>query len=349
MTHTLTIDEHVSLQAYNTLAIPAKSRWFCSIKNKEELLQAVFFTQQQACPLLILGGGSNIVLADHFTGLTIKMDTLGLYVERETDTHVHLSAAAGESWHNTVMHCVNNDWYGVENLALIPGSVGAAPIQNIGAYGVELEQCFDYLEALELSTGKICRFTAKDCEFAYRDSIFKQRLKNQYIITRVVLVLSKKPSWNLDYPALKDKLSGFSYDYLTAKQVSDAVIDIRRSKLPDPKDVPNAGSFFKNPIVTVEQFEKIKSHYPNVVAYPYGDRTRYFKLAAGWLLDNAGWKGKLVDGFAMHKDQALVLTNPNQLNGQLLLEFVDEVRNDIYKKYGVLLEIEPIILDKASI
>lgn len=346
----LRIQDHVCLQAYNTLAIPVKTRWFTELIHESQIDQVLDFIRDKQCPLLVLGGGSNIVLANNFAGLTLHLKTQGMAVEKETEEHVYLSVAAGENWHNTVMYCVEQGWYGLENLALIPGSVGAAPIQNIGAYGVELTQCFSYLEAVELSTGKTLIFNQAGCEFAYRDSVFKQRCKDQFIITRVVLVLSKKPQWALNYPALHERLGAMDKTLLTSRCVAETVIDIRQSKLPDPLEIPNAGSFFKNPVVAPQTYNTLKQQYPHLVAYAQYDPNQVlkgYKLAAGWLLDNAGWKGRMHGGVSMHKDQALVLTNPNRVSGDDLLHFVTQVQADIRSKYGVALEIEPRIYSQA--
>jgi UDP-N-acetylmuramate dehydrogenase len=342
MTH-LSIQENVSLQTYNTLAVPVQTRWFADIHSDQEIRQALVFIKERQCPLLVLGGGSNVVLANDFAGLTIVIQTQGITLEKETEDHVWLSVAAGEGWHDTVMYCVDQGWYGIENLALIPGSVGAAPIQNIGAYGVELEQCFAYLEAIELATGNTVSFDREACQFAYRDSLFKRDGKDQYIITRVVLQLAKRPQWVLDYPALQAHLSHIPINTLTSRKVADTVMGIRMSKLPDPSEIPNAGSFFKNPIVSIECYEHIKTRYPNAVAYAQDTSPQTYKLAAGWLLDNAGWKGTMLNGVSMHKDQALVLTNPNRVSGPDLLAFVDQVKADIQHKYQLALEIEPRI------
>jgi UDP-N-acetylmuramate dehydrogenase len=339
----LSVQENVSLQAYNTLAVAVQTRWFADVHSDQHIRQALVFIQEQQCPLLILGGGSNVVLANDFTGLTIVIQTQGVTLEKETEDHLWLSVAAGENWHNTVMYCVDQGWYGLENLALIPGSMGAAPIQNIGAYGVELEQCFAYLDAIALATGKTVTFDREACQFAYRDSLFKREGKDQYIITRVVLRLSKQPQWVLDYPALQTCLSHIPINTLSSRQVADAVMNIRMSKLPDPSHIPNAGSFFKNPMVSTECYEDIKARYPKVVAYAQGTVPQTYKLAAGWLLDNAGWKGTMVNGVSMHQDQALVLTNPNRVSGADLLAFVDQVKADIQQKYQLALEIEPRI------
>jgi UDP-N-acetylmuramate dehydrogenase len=341
----LLIQENVSLQAYNTLALPAFSRWFAEVETELQLQQALQFQQEKDCALLVLGGGSNVVLVDDFVGLSIIVNTQGLVIEKETDESVFLSVAAGECWHSTVMYCVAQGWNGVENLALIPGRVGAAPIQNIGAYGVELTQCFSYLEAIDIATGERLYLDNRACEFAYRDSVFKHRLKDKLVITRVVLQLSKQAQWTLDYPALKKPLAAYDHGKLTSAIIADTVIAIRSSKLPDPSDIPNAGSFFKNPIVSAEFYDSIKRQYPNAIAFSQAGNS--YKLAAGWLLDNAGWRGKLIDGIAMHKDQALVLTNPNRVDGRALLHFVRKVTDDIKQKYAIELEIEPRIYPAA--
>lgn len=337
------VQEQVSLQAYNTLAVPVKTRWFIEANTHQDIVFALAFVREQQCPLLVLGGGSNVVLVDDIAGLTLHVNTRGVSIENETDTTVLLSVAAGENWHDTVMYCVEQSWCGVENLALIPGSVGAAPIQNIGAYGVELTQCFSYLEAIEISTGKVQRFGRDACQFAYRDSVFKQQAKDQYVITRVVLALSKQPQWHIHYPALQERLAAIEASELSSAVIAQAVIDIRRSKLPDPVDIPNAGSFFKNPIVSAECYRDIKRQYPHIIAYAQDTQPPTYKLAAGWLLDQAGWKGTDVKGVAMHKDQALVLTNPHRLSGADLLAFVAQVKADIHQKYTLELEVEPRI------
>jgi UDP-N-acetylmuramate dehydrogenase len=335
------IQEDVSLQHYNTLAVDVSTRWFVIIDTIEQLQEALDFVKAKNCPLLVLGGGSNVVLAKDFTGLTLLIKTRDIHIEKETGTQIFLSVAAGENWHDTVMYCVDQGWYGLENLALIPGSVGAAPIQNIGAYGVELTQCFSYLEALDIATGERLSVDNQACQFAYRDSVFKQSLKDKVIITRVVLVLSKTPTWSLNYPALQNALKGYELSALTSQQVAQVVIAIRQSKLPDPKDIPNAGSFFKNPIVDAGCYERLREQYPQLVAYEQSDGR--YKLAAGWLLDQAGWKGKWVNDIAMHDQQALVLTNPHRRSGSELLDFTDQVISDIQQKYGIYLEVEPRI------
>ena len=345
----LSIQHNVSLQPFNTLAVPANARWFADVTSVEQLHEVCEFIQQQQCSLLLLGDGSNIVLADDFPGLCVKISITGRCVEKETNDHVFLSVAAGESWHDTVMSCVDKHYYGIENLALIPGCVGAAPIQNIGAYGVELEQCFSYLEAIDRKTGELVTLNKSDCQFSYRDSLFKQSGRDQFIIIRVVLVLSKTPRWVIEYPALKEALgmdNSDDYSDLTISRVADTVIAIRKSKLPDPAELPNAGSFFKNPIVSAERYQTLIEQWPDLIAYPQRSADHHitgYKLAAGWLLEKAGWKGKMINGICMHQQQALVLTNPNRLAGQELLAFVSCVQADIQQRYQLTLEVEPRI------
>jgi UDP-N-acetylmuramate dehydrogenase len=250
-----------------------------------------------------------------------------------------LKVAAGENWHELVEYSLDNGFYGLENLSLIPGSVGAAPIQNIGAYGVELKDVFAELSALNIQSGLMVTFTNESCQFGYRDSIFKQSLKDQYIITSVTFKLRKVPELNLEYPALRAALIDIPEGEITVEQVSAAVIAIRQSKLPDPVQIPNVGSFFKNPIIPVSQFEHLKSSYPTIVSYPI-DAQRV-KLAAGWLIDQAGWRGREVNGVKVHRDQALVLTNPGKLEGKLILQLADSVVASVQEKFGVVLEMEP--------
>jgi UDP-N-acetylmuramate dehydrogenase len=353
VTETLIIEDNVSLQSYNTLAVPAMTRWFAIVNTIAELQQALHFITVQKCPLLVLGEGSNIVLADDFNGLSLLMNIRGHTIETETDSDIFLSVAAGEKWHDTVMFCVNQGWYGIENLALIPGSVGAAPIQNIGAYGVELTDCLSYVEGIDIVSGEIVTLTNAACEFAYRESIFKHQLKDRVIITRVVLHLSKQKFYRLDYPALQAALASYDIAQLDSLAIANAVSEIRRSKLPDPAIIPNAGSFFKNPIVPAAVYEQIQENYPEVVGFPLPETDNLslpyhpkYKLAAGWLLEHAGWKGKDQDGIMMHRHQALVLTNPHRLSGRALLAFVGCVQADIQQKYGLCLEIEPRVYGK---
>lgn len=330
---------HFNIQKFNTLAVPAVADYFVSVQNDEELREALAFAKAEKLPLLILGGGSNIVLRADFPGLVIHIKTRGITVVAENDECVWLNVAAGENWHGFVEYTLGHGYYGLENLSLIPGSVGAAPIQNIGAYGVELKDVFAELTALNIQSGVMVTFTQDSCQFGYRDSIFKQSLKDQYVITSVTFKLGKIPKLNLQYPALRAALADIPEHDIFPEQVSAAVISIRQSKLPDPQHIPNAGSFFKNPIIPVEQFELLKQRFPGLVSYPVDSST--VKLAAGWLIDQAGWRGRDVDGVKVHQDQALVLTNPGKLEGKLILQLADKVVASVKDRFGVVLEMEP--------
>jgi len=332
---------HFNLQAHNTLAVPAIAQYFVCVRTLDEVHEALAFVKAEKLPLLILGGGSNIVLRDDFPGLVMQLRTEGKTLIAETSEHVWLKVAAGENWHELVEYSLDEGYCGLENLSLIPGCVGAAPIQNIGAYGVELKDVFAELTAIELSSGVEISFTPESCRFGYRDSVFKQALKDKYLITSVTFKLSKEPQLKLDYPALTSALSQLSKDQLSARAVSDAVITIRASKLPDPQQIPNAGSFFKNPVITRVQYEKLLQRYPQLVAYPVDEC--HVKLAAAWLIDQAGWRGRALEGARVHELQALVLTNPNKLAGSVVLALADQIQADVHTQFDVELEMEPRI------
>ncbi len=331
--------ENYDLQALNTLAVPSYAQWFMEITNEKELATALQFRKQQQCSMLILGGGSNVVLPEKVNGLVIKIATTGRSIVAETDNDIVITFAAGENWHSIVMWCVEQGYYGIENLALIPGCIGAAPIQNIGAYGVELQDCFESLKAIKIDCGEIIYLDANQCQFGYRDSIFKQALLDKVVIIDVTLRLKKAPDLRLDYPALQNAFKKKNLKSLMPIDVANAVITIRESKLPSPVDIPNAGSFFKNPVVSEDIYYQLKKLYPELVAYP--QKNKGYKLAAGWLLDQAGWKGKVIDGICMHHQQALVLTNPQGCNSEQLLSFIEKVRGSIQEKFNISLEIEP--------
>ncbi|ACE85323.1 UDP-N-acetylmuramate dehydrogenase [Cellvibrio japonicus] len=332
---------HFNLQKHNTLAVPAVADWFVSITNDTELREALAWAGERSLPLLVLGGGSNLVLRDDFHGLVIHIRSQGKILAAENEQYVWLQVAAGENWHQLVEYTLAEGLFGLENLSLIPGSVGAAPIQNIGAYGVELCDVFAELSAMEIASGLSVTFTAESCHFGYRDSIFKNALNGKYIITQVTLKLSREPRLVLDYPALREELKAIPMDQLTPEKVSEAVIAIRRSKLPDPANMPNAGSFFKNPIVDGPEYQRLIAAYPDLVAYPQADG--HFKLAAAWLIDRAGWRGRQLAGAAVHEYQALVLTNPQRLPGSAVLALAGHIVQSVEEQFGVTLEMEPRI------
>ena len=343
----LNYQSNADLQPFNTLSIPTKAACFISVDSVQALEQVLKEKTSQYQEVLILGSGSNVILPDQFNGLVIHIAIKGKHIEQQTDTSVTVSIAAGENWHETVMWSAENDWYGIENLALIPGTAGAAPIQNIGAYGVELKDSLVYAEALNLKTGQLKRFSNTDCQFAYRESVFKRDLKNQWVIIRVVLELSKTPQVCIDYPALKAALRHIEQESLSPKIIAKAIIKIRQSKLPDPAVLPNAGSFFKNPVIPNTHFQHLLKQYPAMASFPVDDT--HTKVAAGWLLEQDGWKGRMVGGVAMHKDQALVLTNPNHLNASNILNVASIIKASIDTKFNIQLEIEPMIIENTAI
>lgn len=330
----------ISLQELNTLAVPATAAHYWRVRSKEELIEALGVAKEGCMKVLVLGGGSNVILPAYYPGLVIHVAIAGFEVVNEDADHVWLRVGAGVVWQNLVEYCLDHGYQGLENLSLIPGTVGAAPIQNIGAYGVELESVFHSLSAVHQQTLRMEQFDRAACEFSYRDSVFKNRLKDQYVITDVTFRLNKQACLVLEYAPLKDALAGFSEEDIDARRVSEAVCNIRRSKLPDPVEIPNAGSFFKNPIVSKTKFKALQEANPDIVHFPV-DAERV-KLAAAWLLDRAGWKGHSEQGIGMHSKQALVLTNPGHCAGDQILAYGAKIQADIQSRFGVTLEREPI-------
>lgn len=330
----------VSLQELNTLAVPSVAAHYSRVSSKAELGIALRTAAEQQLPVLILGGGSNVILPPCFPGLVIHMAITGFQVIEEDAQHVWLRVGAGVVWQDLVEFCLSQGYQGLENLSLIPGTVGAAPIQNIGAYGVELNRVFHSLTAVHQQTLREEQFDREACEFSYRDSVFKNRLKDQYVITDVTLKLNKQPQLVVEYAPLKEALAQFADEDIDARRVSEIVCAIRRSKLPDPGQIPNAGSFFKNPIVPLDQFRLLQRAYPDIAHFPV-DET-HVKLAAAWLLDEAGWKGHSDDGIGMHSKQALVLTNPGRRSGADIIAYGEKIQSDIKRRFGVDLEREPI-------
>lgn len=287
---------------------------------------------------MVLGRGSNVLFTRGFTGLIAKNEIRGISIQKESHEDVLVSVGAGEDWHQFVLWCVERGYGGIENLSLIPGTVGAAPMQNIGAYGVELKEVFHSLEAYEIKTGKTITFFKEDCHFGYRWSVFKGELKDQYVITKVFFLLSKKPTFNISYGALEDTLQKMGVDELSLKAVSQAVINIRQSKLPDPFDIGNAGSFFKNPIVEKLHFEALEAQFPDIKGYPSGSEE--IKIPAAWLIEHAGWKGYRDGDIGVHDKQALVLVNHGNGRGRDLFKLSQEILKSVDKKFGIELERE---------
>ena len=326
----------------NTFGVDVKAKYFVSINTVNELIELTKTKVFKDSQLLILGGGSNILFTKDFDGLVILNNIKGKEIIDQTQESIFLKIGAGENWHELVMYTVDNGWGGIENLSLIPGNTGTAPMQNIGAYGVEIKETFVELEALEISSGKIVKFNNSDCEFGYRESVFKNKMKNQYIIVNITLELKKNPVLNINYGDVKAILESQNINNPSIKQVSDAIISIRQSKLPDPKIIGNSGSFFKNPIVSLNQLELIKKKYPNVVNYKINENE--FKIAAGWMIERAGWKGKKFNNYGVHEKQALVLVNYGLANGMEIFNLSEEIILDIKDKFGIKLEREVNII-----
>jgi len=333
------VQENVDLQPFNTLAVPARARYYARVTQPQQLPRLLAFAKDKELPLLVLGGGSNLVLQSDYPGLVLHMAITGREKRGEDGEHIWLKVAAGENWHELVQYSLEKEYWGLENLSLIPGCVGAAPIQNIGAYGIELKDRFEELEAVDLTSGETRVFSKDDCRFGYRDSTFKHELKDRYLITSVTFKLNKHPHLKICYPALKEELKESPLDQLSPRDVSAAVCRIRQRKLPDPQTVPNVGSFFKNPIVGLSQFLELQILHPGMVSYPVD--SQHVKLAAGWLIERAGWKGVVRGAVAVHAEQALVLTNAGQAMGSEVLALAEEIRTSIAAEYGVDLETEP--------
>lgn len=333
----MTIRENVSLKNLNTFGIDSKAAFFTEVASMDDVREIISDKEFSTTKKLILGGGSNILFTEDFDGMVIKNSFKGISVENENDEHVFVTAGAGENWHKFVLHCIASNYAGIENLSLVPGNVGAGPMQNIGAYGVELKDVFYELQAFEIATGELIRFSAADCNFGYRESVFKNKYREKFIITSVTLRLNKTPKFDTTYGAIEQELEKMGVKELSIAAISMAVCNIRSSKLPDPKQIGNAGSFFKNPVVSNELFQKIKSNYQDVVGYPVGNEV---KLAAGWLIEQCGWKGYRKDDFGVHMNQALVLVNYGNAKGSDIYNLSGEVMDSVQKKFGVTLERE---------
>jgi UDP-N-acetylmuramate dehydrogenase len=326
------IQKNISLKNFNSFNISAIAHNFVEIRNLVELNTIL----QKNLSYKILGAGTNILLTRNINECLLLNLTSGIELLKKDNENVFLKVAGGENWHDFVLYCVENQYGGVENLSLIPGTVGAAPIQNIGAYGVELKDVFYELEAVELSTGKMQIFNNEACKFGYRDSVFKNELKDQFFIYSVTFKLNLNPVFNVNYGDIRQIIGDAQ---LSLKTISDAVINIRTSKLPDPKKLPNAGSFFKNPIIEKSKYEVLKTKFPNLPYYGT-DNEAFVKVPAGWLIEQAGWKGKSFYDCGVHEKQALVLVNYGDAKGRELLSFANQIQKDILEKFSIELEKE---------
>lgn len=330
--------EWVSLKPFNTFGIDVKARYFTQARNDDDVRAALADAAQRHVAVLVIGGGSNLLLTQDIDALVLHMASRGRRVLSEQGDRVVVEAEAGEPWHGFVQWSLEQGLSGLENLSLIPGTVGAAPMQNVGAYGVEIKDVFAGLTALDRQTGELRDFGLEECAFGYRDSLFK-REPGRWLILRVRFALDRTLRAHLDYGPVRQRLSEQGIEQPTAQAISDAICSIRREKLPDPLELGNAGSFFKNPVVSAALTEQIRARYPSVVAYPQANGQ--VKLAAGWLIEQAGWKGHREGDAGVHRLQSLVLVNYGQATGVQLHELARKIQADILERFGVELEMEP--------
>ena len=337
----MNIQNNISLKPYNTFGIDVLAKQFVSIHNIDELNEVLTSKNHQT--KFILGGGSNMLLTQDIDALVVHINMKGISIEAQSEHEVLVKASAGENWHEFVLWCIDNDFGGVENLSLIPGNVGTAPIQNIGAYGVELKDIFESCEALHISSGTIKIFTNKDCHFDYRNSVFKNEKKGEYIIVSVTFKLTtKKHQIKTDYGAIVSELNKQNIKNPTIKDVSNAVIAIRTSKLPDPKKIGNSGSFFKNPVISKSLYKTLKQNFQDIPSYPVSDTL--VKVPAGWLIEHAGFKGKTFSNYGVHKNQALVLVNYGGANGNDIKNLAHLIQKTITRIFNIELEAEVNII-----
>jgi UDP-N-acetylmuramate dehydrogenase len=338
--------ENFSLKKYNTFGIDASAQYFSTFKTVEQLEECLELEKQKTKngkpKTFILGGGSNILFTKNVDGVVLKNEIKGIEKISEDENYVYVKAGAGENWHRLVMYCINNNLAGMENLSLIPGNVGASPMQNIGAYGTEIKDIFYHLEAFHLKEKKVVQFEIEDCKFGYRESVFKRKLKGQFVILNVTCRLNKVPRFNTSYGAIEQELQSMGIKELSIQAISQAVINIRSSKLPDPAVIGNAGSFFKNPEIDRVQFEQLKISFPDIVGYTLGNDK--IKLAAGWLIEQCGWKGYRKGDAGCHAKQALVLVNYGHASGSEIVTLSKEVIASVKEKFDVMLDAEVNIL-----
>ncbi|GAC1031251.1 UDP-N-acetylmuramate dehydrogenase [Pseudomonas sp. No.21] len=337
----LVLSENVSLKPFNTFGIDVRARLFAEARDEAEVREALALAAERGVPLQVFGGGSNLLLTRDVDALVLRMASRGVHILSDDGDSVVVEAEAGEAWHPFVLWTLEQGQVGLENLSLIPGTVGAAPMQNIGAYGVEIKDVFAGLTALDRQTGELREFALEECAFAYRDSLFK-REAGRWLILRVRFRLSRNARLHLDYGPVRQRLQEQGVDAPTALDVSRAICSIRSEKLPDPAQLGNAGSFFKNPLVSAELAERLRGEHVDLVAYP--QRGGQVKLAAGWLIERAGWKGFRDGDAGVHRLQALVLVNYGGATGQQLWALAQRIQADIAERFGVALEMEPNLL-----
>ena len=325
------IYENINLKSHHTFGVSVLASHFTQIQSERHLNYLITDKHWKNKRWYLLGGGSNILFRNNFKGLVIKNAIGGIDLLEDGKQHVLIEIGAGENWHKLVMKCVNNNWGGIENLALIPGTVGAAPIQNIGAYGVELEDVFHSLDAIKLNSGDCRRFSKDECDFGYRSSIFKKELKNRYVITKVRLKLKKNGEVETSYSSLQNQLEKNNIEEPGIRDVAEAVIQIRSKKLPDPQKIGNA-------VVSPEKFKALKKEYSSIKGYNIGDDR--IKLPAAWLIDKAGWKGKAIGEVSTYQKQALVIVNKGNATAAQIYDYAQKIKHDVHSKYGILLEEE---------
>lgn len=332
------IEENIPLKPYNTFGLEVSARYFTEITTADQLVTLLRDPLWASAKKLFLGGGSNILLLNDFDGLVIKISIKGIRLAEDGPGHVIVQAGAGEIWHEFVLYCIDRNLGGLENMSLIPGTVGAAPMQNIGAYGAEVKDTFYELEALNLKTLRKEVFNRERCHFGYRESFFKHEGKDQYVILNVSFKLSKNPVVNVAYGAIRQTLEEMGVEFPTIREVSNAVIRIRRSKLPDPAEIGNSGSFFKNPEISREEYLKLKEKYPDLPGYEINESQ--VKVPAGWLIEQSGWKGKRFGGVGVHDKQALVLVNFGSGKGPEIAGLADRIQASVFEKFGITISPE---------
>jgi UDP-N-acetylmuramate dehydrogenase len=338
----LIIQENVSLAKYHTFGIEINSKFFLELNSISAIDEFVQYYTEIPKPIYILGGGANSLFSKDFEGTIVHVYNKGIELIEENEESIFLRVQAGEDWDEFVQFCVENEYYGIENLSAIPGQVGTAPIQNIGAYGVEAKDCIFEVFYIDINDGEQYVLNNSECEFAYRDSIFKHELKDQIIVTEVIFKLFKNAELHLEYGAIKEELKRERIIQANISQISDVIRKIRGAKLPDPKEIGNAGSFFKNPVISLEKLHKLKEQYPNIVSFENGEGM--IKIAAGWMIDYLGWKGKEHNGAAVHSQQALVLINKNNAQGKAVWELAQMIQDDVEKHFDIKLEAEVNII-----
>jgi UDP-N-acetylmuramate dehydrogenase len=342
------IQENISLKNYNSFKIDVRAKKFVELNSTEEIINLINeknlagFENLRGLNYLILGTGSNILFTKDFDGTILKINNKGIEVIKETGNYVYVKANAGEIWDDLIVYCIEHNYFGLENLSMIPGTVGAAPIQNIGAYGVELKDVFYQLEAIDIKSGEIKIYTKPECKFGYRDSIFKHKLKNRVIILSITLKLRKKETFNCNYADLRNELNSLGITEPTAAIVRDIVCRIRAKKLPYPSELGSAGSFFKNPVINEVKFTELINKYSDLKYYSLP--VNKYKLAAGWMIEKCGWKGKRTGDVGVHKEQALVIVNYNNATGADITSFANKLMDEVMEQFGVLLDFEVNII-----